>query len=139
MLSVPTLWIIFVVNFVAIGIVWAYVVRSYPNLDATRFWMAGALVAASEVAAALVALRKRGADSELTDERMARSPRDELRRKLQRLANTIVRDFDAFTAGVVASKVTQTHTGAAWTSGSAIIDNVLARSGLRNTSPSAGV
>ena len=83
------------------------------------------LVAASEVAAALVALRKRGADSELTDERIARSPRDELRRKLQRLANTIVRDFDAFTAGVVASKVTQTHTGAAWTSGSAIIDNVL--------------
>jgi len=53
MLSVPTLWIIFVVNFVAIGIVWAYVVRSYPNLDATRFWMAGALVAALGAAIAM--------------------------------------------------------------------------------------
>jgi hypothetical protein len=53
MLSVPTLWIIFVVNFVAIGIVWAHVVRSYPNLDATRFWMAGALVAALGAAIAM--------------------------------------------------------------------------------------
>ncbi len=53
MLSVPTLWIIFVVNFVAIGIVWAFVVRSYPNLDATRFWMAGALVAALGAAIAM--------------------------------------------------------------------------------------
>lgn len=53
MLSVPTLWVIFVVNFVAIGIVWAYVVRSYPNLDATRFWMAGALVAALGAAVAM--------------------------------------------------------------------------------------
>ncbi len=46
MLSVPTLWIVFIVNFVAIGTVWVYVLRSYPNLDATRFWTAGALTAA---------------------------------------------------------------------------------------------
>lgn len=53
MLSVSTLWIVFVVNFVAIGIVWTFVVRSYPNLDATRFWMAGALVAALGAATAM--------------------------------------------------------------------------------------
>ena len=45
MLSVPTLWVVFVVNFVAIGVVWIYVVRSYPNFNAARFWMAAALLA----------------------------------------------------------------------------------------------
>lgn len=53
MLSVPTLWIIFVVNFVAIGTVWAFVVRSYPNLAATRYWCAGAFVAALGAAIAM--------------------------------------------------------------------------------------
>jgi len=53
MLSVPTLWIVFVVNFVAIGTVWVYVLRSYPNLDAARFWTAGALVAALGAAIAM--------------------------------------------------------------------------------------
>jgi len=46
MLSVPTLWIVFVVNFVALGVVWAYVARRYPNLEAARFWTAAAFVAA---------------------------------------------------------------------------------------------
>lgn len=53
MLSVPTLWIVFIVNFVAIGTVWVYVLRSYPNLDATRFWTAGALTAALGAAVAM--------------------------------------------------------------------------------------
>ncbi|CAN5344364.1 GGDEF domain-containing protein [soil metagenome] len=53
MLSVPTLWIVFVVNFVAIGTIWLYVLRSYPNLHATRFWTAGALVAALGAAIAM--------------------------------------------------------------------------------------
>lgn len=53
MLSVPTLWIVFVVNFVAIGTVWVHVVRSYPNLEAARFWTAGALVAALGAAVAM--------------------------------------------------------------------------------------
>jgi diguanylate cyclase (GGDEF)-like protein len=53
MLSVPTLWIVFVVNFVAIGTVWVYVSRSYPNHDAARFWTAGALVAALGAAIAM--------------------------------------------------------------------------------------
>jgi len=46
MLSVPTLWTAFVVNFLALGLVWAYVMRSYPNLEAARFWTAAAFAAA---------------------------------------------------------------------------------------------
>jgi hypothetical protein len=45
MLSVPTLWTAFVINFFTMGMIWAYVVRSYPKLEAARFWTASALVA----------------------------------------------------------------------------------------------
>jgi diguanylate cyclase (GGDEF)-like protein len=47
MLSVSTLWATFVVNFFALGLVWAYVVRSYPNLESARFWTASSFVAAA--------------------------------------------------------------------------------------------
>jgi diguanylate cyclase (GGDEF)-like protein len=53
MLSVPTLWTVFIINFFAIGVVWVFVVRSYPNLAAARFWTAGALVAALGAAIAM--------------------------------------------------------------------------------------
>ena len=53
MLSVPTLWIVFVINFVALGTVWVYVARSYPNLDAARFWTAAAFIAAFGAAVAM--------------------------------------------------------------------------------------
>jgi diguanylate cyclase (GGDEF)-like protein len=43
MLSVPTLWTVFVINFLAVGTVWVYVMRSYPKFDAARYWAAGAL------------------------------------------------------------------------------------------------
>ena len=46
MLSVPTLWIVFVVNFMALGLVWTYVLRSYPNFGAARFWAASCYIAA---------------------------------------------------------------------------------------------
>ena len=46
MLSVPTLWIVFVVNFCALGLVWAYVARSYPTFHAARYWTASSLTAA---------------------------------------------------------------------------------------------
>ena len=46
MLSVPTLWIVFVVNFMALGLVWTYVMRSYPNFQAARFWTASCYIAA---------------------------------------------------------------------------------------------
>jgi diguanylate cyclase (GGDEF)-like protein len=44
MLSIPTLWTVFVVNFLAVGIIWAYVMRSYPKFDAARFWALAALL-----------------------------------------------------------------------------------------------
>jgi diguanylate cyclase (GGDEF)-like protein len=55
MLSVPTLWTVFVINFLAVGLIWAYVMRSYPNLEAARFWTASCLTAA--LGAALAMLR----------------------------------------------------------------------------------
>ncbi len=55
MLSIPTLWTAFVVNFLALGLIWAYVMRSYPKLAAARFWTGSAFVAA--LGAALATLR----------------------------------------------------------------------------------
>jgi diguanylate cyclase (GGDEF)-like protein len=55
MLSVPTLWTMFVVNFLAQGLFWGYVVRSYPRLEAARFWTGAAFAAA--IGAVLAMLR----------------------------------------------------------------------------------
>ena len=44
MLSLSTLWISLFVNFVALGLVWGYVMRSYPLFVAARFWAASAVV-----------------------------------------------------------------------------------------------
>jgi diguanylate cyclase (GGDEF)-like protein len=55
MLSIPTLWTAFVVNFLALGLIWAYVMRSYPKLTAARFWAGSTFVAA--LGAALATLR----------------------------------------------------------------------------------
>jgi diguanylate cyclase (GGDEF)-like protein len=55
MLSVPTLWTVFVINFLALGLIWAYVMRSYPSFEAARFWTGSAFVAAA--GAALATLR----------------------------------------------------------------------------------
>jgi diguanylate cyclase (GGDEF)-like protein len=46
MVSIPTLWIAFVVNFLALGLIWAYVARSYPKFEAAKFWTASAFLAA---------------------------------------------------------------------------------------------
>lgn len=46
MLSVPTLWTAFIINFLALGMIWAYVVRCYPTLSAARFWTASTFAAA---------------------------------------------------------------------------------------------
>jgi diguanylate cyclase (GGDEF)-like protein len=45
MLNVPTLWTAFVINFFTMGLIWAYVVRSYPKLEAARFWTGSAVTA----------------------------------------------------------------------------------------------
>lgn len=55
MLSVPTLWTAFVINFLALGLIWAYVTRSYPNFEAAPFWTGSAFAAA--MGAALATLR----------------------------------------------------------------------------------
>src|ERR1700688_4176050 len=46
MLSVPTLWTAFVVNFLALGLIWAYVSRSYPRFEAAPFWTGSAFAPA---------------------------------------------------------------------------------------------
>src|SRR3954470_20627965 len=55
MLSVPTLWTVFIVNFLALGLIWTYVARSYPKFVAARFWTGSAFAAA--LGAALARLR----------------------------------------------------------------------------------
>jgi diguanylate cyclase (GGDEF)-like protein len=54
MLNVQTLWTAFTINFLALGLIWAYVMSSYPNLAPARFWTASALVAATSAMAAMV-------------------------------------------------------------------------------------
>ena len=54
MLSVPTLWTVFVINFLALGLIWAYVMRSYPSFDAARFWTGSAFAAAAGAALAML-------------------------------------------------------------------------------------
>jgi diguanylate cyclase (GGDEF)-like protein len=55
MLSVETLWTAFIVNFLALGLIWAYVMRSYPKLEAASFWTGSAFAGA--IGAALAMLR----------------------------------------------------------------------------------
>src|ERR1700692_4953687 len=54
MLSVPTLWTAFVVNFLALGLIWAYVMRCYPAFAAARFWTGAAFAAATGAALAML-------------------------------------------------------------------------------------
>src|SRR5581483_8779577 len=46
MLSVPTLWTVFVINFLAVALIWAYVANTYPKLEAARFWAGSSFVGA---------------------------------------------------------------------------------------------
>jgi diguanylate cyclase (GGDEF)-like protein len=52
MLSVQTLWTVFVVNFLALGLIWTYVARSYPRFEAAQFWTGSAFAAAAGAAVA---------------------------------------------------------------------------------------
>ena len=54
MLSVPTLWVVFVVNFLALGLVWAYVMRCYPRFEAARYWAGGVFIAAAGAAISML-------------------------------------------------------------------------------------
>src|SRR3984957_4167669 len=46
MLNVPTLWTAFVINFLALGLIWAYILRCYPSLKTARYWTGSALALA---------------------------------------------------------------------------------------------
>jgi diguanylate cyclase (GGDEF)-like protein len=52
MLSVPTLWTVFAINFLALGLIWTYVSRSYPKFEAARFWTGASFAAAAGAAMA---------------------------------------------------------------------------------------
>ena len=56
MLSVPTLWAVFVVNFLAQALFWAYVAHCYPKFLAARFWAGAAFAAATGSALATLRL-----------------------------------------------------------------------------------
>lgn len=45
MFSVPTLFLVFVINFLSLGLVWLYVMRSYPRFGAARLWAAASALA----------------------------------------------------------------------------------------------
>ena len=53
-MSVPTLWTAFVVNFLALGLIWAYVMRSYPKFEAARFWTGSAFAGAGGATVAML-------------------------------------------------------------------------------------
>ena len=54
MLSVPTLLTAFVVNFLTLGLIWAYVAHCFPKLGAARLWTGSAVVAATGAAMAML-------------------------------------------------------------------------------------
>jgi diguanylate cyclase (GGDEF)-like protein len=54
MLSVPTLWTAFVVNFLALGLIWTYVSHSYPKFEAAPFWTGSAFAAAGGASLAML-------------------------------------------------------------------------------------
>jgi diguanylate cyclase (GGDEF)-like protein len=45
MLSLPALWIVIVFNFLAMGLVWAYVTRAYPKFEAGKYWASASILA----------------------------------------------------------------------------------------------
>lgn len=47
MLSMPTLWVVLVANFMALGLIWTYVMRSYRNFEAAPYWTGAAFCIAA--------------------------------------------------------------------------------------------
>jgi diguanylate cyclase (GGDEF)-like protein len=56
MLNVPTLWTAFIVNFLALGLIWAYILHSYPSLSAARYWTGSALALAAGASIAMLTI-----------------------------------------------------------------------------------
>src|SRR6202046_779397 len=53
MLNVPTLWTAFIINFLALGLIWAYILHSYPSLQAARYWTGSAFAIAGAAVLAM--------------------------------------------------------------------------------------
>lgn len=103
------------------------------------------LVALNTDAAQVVAAMKRGFGTEVSDESVGRLKLDPVERAIQMLAYTAVSSFDSLAMAAIASSVTQTLAGGAWTGGNAggtIVANIEAakakiraqRKGYRATS-----
>ena len=73
-----------------------------------------------------------GQDSEVTDEAIARLLMDPVERTLKKQVNRMVARVDGKNLAVIGSEVTDTYTGAAWTSAAAIMDNVLSAAAGRD-------
>ena len=82
-------------------------------------------VSMSEVGADQIATNKRGFSYVLTDEKISRSPHDEMRKFLVRASNTMIRHFDSYGRAVIGSLTPDTYTGGAWTDGKRIVADVL--------------
>lgn len=54
MLSMPTLWVVFMTNFVAVGLVWLHVARSYPDFTPARYWTVGSMICAGSAGLGLL-------------------------------------------------------------------------------------
>jgi diguanylate cyclase (GGDEF)-like protein len=60
MLSVPTLWTVFVVNFLAVALIWAYVAYAYPKFEAAKFWAVSSALGASGAFLAMLIVAFKG-------------------------------------------------------------------------------
>lgn len=74
--------------------------------------------------AQIIAALKKGFGTEITDESVGRLVMDPVERGLAMLANRLVSDFDSVALASVASTVTATISGAAWTTAAAIVGNI---------------
>ncbi len=56
MLSVPTLWTAFVINFLSMGLIWGYIMRGHPKLEAARFWATSAIIVTAGAVVGIVGI-----------------------------------------------------------------------------------
>lgn len=85
------------------------------------------LIALNADAPQIVAAMKKGFGTEVTDEEVGRLRMDPIERAIQRMAYTTVSNFDSIALAAIASAITNTVVGGAWTGASAaatIVANV---------------
>lgn len=82
------------------------------------------LIELSADATAIIEALKKGFGTIVTDESVGRQAMDPVERALAMLANKQISEFDEVALATVASLITETVTGAAWTSGKQIVTDV---------------